>query len=426
MSHLHTPLDLTQQVREFVSEGFRPQFGRLRERFGAEPRWQRLSELGTELWLDTGDLGDADSLWTREFSALTTNNTLLNKEVQKGQYDALIAASARLFGDLHLREQEVILEIAFVLNARHALKLVERFDAYVSVEEHTDLANDVAQAVAYARRYYQICPERFIVKLPFTPAGLLATRILSQEGVPVNHTLGFSARQNYVITRIGRPEYVNVFLGRLGSVMAENKLGNGQYVGERATLASQSAVRHLRETRQIRTRQIGASFREGRQVLDLAGLDVMTMPPKVAQGFLALDVPETEIVDRTGEHYRIEFDEAIDTEALGVDSLWDIDQNLIACVDALEEENLDAFTSDDLVQFFADHGCGDFLPRWTDEQRSASYAEGKIPKLDHWRDALHSGFCAMDSLMNLAGLSSFMADQKAMDDRVRDVIARKS
>ena len=52
-------------------------------------------------------------------------------------------------------------------------------------------------------------------------------RELSAEGLPINHTLGFSARQNYVIARIGRPRYVNVFLGRLGSFVATNELGDG-------------------------------------------------------------------------------------------------------------------------------------------------------------------------------------------------------
>lgn len=52
--------------------------------------WERVRQIGTELWLDTGSIADIEKCWTREFSALTTNNTLLNKEVQTGQYDILI------------------------------------------------------------------------------------------------------------------------------------------------------------------------------------------------------------------------------------------------------------------------------------------------------------------------------------------------
>ncbi|MFB3892456.1 MAG: transaldolase family protein [Phycisphaerae bacterium] len=425
MALVETTPDLAEHVKEFILADFHPRYGQLAETFTSSATWRRLRELGTELWLDTGDIDEAAGLWTREFTALTTNNTLLNKEVQKGQYDDLIASAAKMLREYGLDERRMVLEIAFILNARHALRLVERFDAYVSVEEHTDLADDLALAVQTAKRYHAICPERFIVKLPFTPAGLLATRILSRDGVSVNHTLGFSARQNYAITRIGRPAFVNVFLGRLNSVIADNRLGDGRLVGERATLASQRAVRMLRRARNAPTRQIGASFREGPQVRDLAGINVMTLPPKVARQFLDMGLPPASITDRTGQDLRTTFAPGVDERALRINSLWEIDQPLVRCLDDLERENLDSFAPADLVRFFAGHGCRDFLPDWSADQRARSLAEGKIPRIDNWRSELSSGACAMDSLMNLAGLGSFIADQKAMDDRVRGVLARK-
>src|SRR5439155_10000355 len=109
--------------------------------------------------------------------------------------------------------KDLILEIAFILNAHHGLRLVERFDAMVSVELHTDLAGDVERTVAYGKRYIAICPERFYVKVPLTPAGLLSARQLIAAGVPINFTLGFSARQNYLAALLTKPTFVNVFLG---------------------------------------------------------------------------------------------------------------------------------------------------------------------------------------------------------------------
>lgn len=421
-----TVATLHEHVQQFVLEGFSPQFDREAAHPQTNPVWTRLRELGTELWLDTGDMDDAAANWTREFTALTTNNTLLNKEVQKGQYDELIASSARMLKDFGLDDHEIILEIAFILNARHALKLVERFDAYVSVEEHTDLANDLPAAVEYARRYHAICPQRFIVKIPFTPAGLLATRVLSMDGIPVNHTLGFSARQNYVIARVSRPQFVNVFLGRLNSFVADNGLGSGELVGEKATLASQAAVRGLREAHGTPSRQIGASFRSGVQVRDLVGIDVMTMPPKVSRQFLDMKLRPDQIADMVDEPYQPPLNSDVDPISLRIDSLWQVNDDLVACVDDLEQENLDTFTPQDLVAFFHDHGCGDFMVDWTDQQIATSKAEGKIPKLDNWREQLASGNIALDSLMNLAGLNSFIGDQKAMDERVRDVLRKNN
>jgi transaldolase len=416
--------DLARQVRDFVRVDFSPHFGQRAEHFDSHPTWSRMREIGSELWLDTGNLDDAGALWTREFSALTTNNTLLNREVQTGAYDELIADAAELLADFGLGDRESILEAAFILNARHGLRLVEAFDAYVSVEEHTDLAHDLDAAVDTARRYHAICPERFIIKIPFTPAGLLATRTLAAEGIPVNHTLGFAARQNYLIARIGRPAFVNVFLGRLNALVANNDLGDGAYVGERTLLASQAIVRQLRDQQGIATRQIAASLRNGEQVRDLAGTDVLTMPPKAAQGLLDLGLQPEQLADHTGEDYRPCIATGVDTATLRLGTLWDVTAEFVACVEALEREDLDAMRPDDLVTFFHDNGQGDVFPRWTDEQHRHSADEGKIPNLDHWQHLLANKAIGLDALMNLAGLHSFTTDQAAMDARVASVIKK--
>jgi transaldolase len=413
---------LSQQVHDFVRRGFSAKSGPRAAQFTSETIWKRFRELGTELWLDSGNFHDVSEVWTREFSALTTNNTLLNREIQTGRYDNLILEAAELLsGFPGLSEHEQLLELDFILNATHALHLVERFDAYVSVEEHTDLADDVEKAVQYARRYYAICPERFYVKIPFTPAGLLATRRVRREGIPVNHTLGFSARQNYVVTRLAQPSFVNVFLGRLNSFVADNALGNGDYVGEKATLASQAAIRELRETKGFSTRQIGASFREWEQYVNLAGIDVITAPPKVAEQLVAREDEIPPIRSRIEEKYQPGVKADVDPARIRLDTLWAIDEKLISCLDALEEEDLDAFDPKQLVVFFHTHGCPDLLVQWTKSQVVTSREEGKIPRLENWTNLLKEGRIGLDSLMNLAGLNSFTADQKEMDHHVCEI-----
>lgn len=417
--------ELNRQISQFVRKGLEMHFDELAGSFPGNPVWERLRELHSQLWLDTGSIEDAQKMWTCEFSALTTNNTLLNKEVQKGTYDSFIPEAEKLLAQYpDMTDKQRMLEIAFILNARHALRLVEKFDAHVSVEEHTDLADDVDLAVEYACRYYAICPDRFIIKIPLTPAGLLATRKLATKAIPVNHTLGFSARQNYVIARIGQPAYVNVFMGRLNSFVEKNNLGDGAYVGEKATLASQAAVTKLRNEGFSPSEQIGASFRSGSQIRDLAGIDVMTMPPNVADEFLDLRLKDDQITSKTAEQYTIGIKADVDVDAIRLNTLWDIDDSLIACVDALEQENIESFTPADLIAFFKDHNCPDLFVDWTDSQIQTSAAEGKIPNLDNWKDALAQKNIGLDSLMNLAGLNSFKADQKAMDDKVESVLIK--
>lgn len=414
---------LEEGVREWVLDGFKPQFGKLAETFESNERWDDLQSTGTALWLDTGDLEGARKLWTREFRALTTNNTLLNKEVQRGQYDALVRKTAKRLRELEpaIPRELLVQEIAFVLNAYHGLRLVEAFDAYVSVEEHTDLAHDAELAALYGKRFHAICPQRFIVKLPLTPDGLVAMRALRQAGVPINFTLGFSARQNFLAARFGSPSFVNVFLGRLNSFVAEAKLGSGDGVGEKATAASQEAIAGLRAAGAAQTRQIAASMRSGDQVWTLAGTDVMTMPLAVAEEYLT---SERAAASRRGPHATaIPTDiDAAAHESLGVDCLWDVSAEFRHSVDALMNEDLDRMTGEGIVDFLHGQGVVDFFPRYTPEDARAFAADGKIPKLERWRARLESREIGLDSLFNQSGLYSFAADQKAFDDRVRGLL----
>jgi transaldolase len=148
----------------------------------------------------------------------------------------------------------------------------------------------------------------------------------------------------------------------------------------------------------------------------------MTMPPKVAGEFLGMNVGVEKIRDRTGMEYSLGFDDKLDPEAVRLNTLWAVDDKLVSCVNALENENLDAFTPDDLYEFFKGHNCADVLVRWDDSQIGTSYKEGKIPRLVNWKEALESKAIGLDSLMNLAGLNSFRKDQDAMDDRVKKLL----
>ena len=66
-----------------------------------------------------------------------------------------------------------------MVNCRTALRLVGAFDAGVSVELHPAMAHDAGLSVEYGRRYYAVYPERFIIKVPLTPAGFLSAARLS-------------------------------------------------------------------------------------------------------------------------------------------------------------------------------------------------------------------------------------------------------
>lgn len=386
------------------------------------PLWKSVHATGSELWLDTGDMGAARELWNTSFSALTTNNTLLNKEIQKGVYDTLVAdAAGTLRSEVpSLDDQQVLLEIAFILNAYHGLRLARMFDANVSVELHTALAHDVDRSIVYARRYRELSPDRFIVKLPLTPAGLVAVRRLSASGIPVNFTLGFSARQNYLAALFSRPRYVNVFMGRLNAFVSASAVGNGENVGEKTTLATQRYVRKLRTEGRTSSKLIGASIRSGAQLAAVVGTDVLTMPPKAAGQYR--DAAPSEVRSRVDDDPVVATAKGHSIEEFNGESLWEVSGTFLEALDGLLAKDADQITPQGIVNHFAEAGVGDLLPPWSAEDRNTATKDGKIPVFTTWRSRLAAKQIGLDALMNLSALCSFATDQKALDDRVRGLI----
>lgn len=386
----------------------------------SDPALAKLNRLGTQLWLDTGNLEEASRLWRNEMSALTTNNTLANQVVQTGILDEEIQEAARRIRDIEpsLSEDDLVLDIVFVVNCQIALRLVHAFDALVSVELHPAVGHDIEKTLRYAQRYYNVHPDRFIVKIPLTPEGYCAVARARAEGIPINYTLGFSARQNYLAALLSKPNYVNIFLGRLNAVVADNKLGDGKFVGEKVTLASQAAVRELRAADDtIPTHQIAASMRNAGQMVALAGVDVFTIPPKAVEEFYAQGHSPDDITSQLETDYQVSLN--ADSDRAEIERLWTVDDNFKRFAQELAARGGANLTGDDLRQADKDHGTRLFTG-FTPEEQEAIRAKGKIPETARWQ-----GRAALDDLMTESALQSFIVDQNAFDARIRKLVASR-
>ncbi len=111
--------------------------------------------------------------------------------------------------------------------------------------------------------------ENIVVKIPMTPAGLVATKTLSSEGIAVNVTLIFSPSQALLAAKAGAA-YVSPFLGRLDDI---------SHVG--MELVQQIIA--IYDNYGFSTEVLAASLRHPLHVVEaaLAGADIATMPPKV-------------------------------------------------------------------------------------------------------------------------------------------------
>ena len=97
--------------------------------------------------------------------------------------------------------KETILEICDVANGP------------VSVEVTAlDAGGMCKQGQEYAKWHKHV-----VVKLPTTREGVKACRCLSQQGIPINMTLCFSANQALLVAKAGAT-YVSPFVGRLDDI----------------------------------------------------------------------------------------------------------------------------------------------------------------------------------------------------------------
>jgi transaldolase len=108
-----------------------------------------------------------------------------------------------------------------------------------------------------------------VVKVPMTPEGLVATKKLSGEDIPINVTLIFSASQALLAAKAGAT-YVSPFIGRLDDISNPG-------------MEIVSQIRTIFDNYGISTQILAASLRHPVHFMEAAmvGADVATLPAKV-------------------------------------------------------------------------------------------------------------------------------------------------
>lgn len=163
---------------------------------------------------------------------------------------SLIAKEGRIF-------EEVIAEIASIV------------DGPISGEVKATTV-DAEGMIAEGREIAKIHPN-MVVKIPMTPEGLKAVKVLSAEGIKTNVTLIFSANQALLAARSGAT-YVSPFVGRLDDI----NMAGAELIAE---------IAEIFDVHEIETEIIAASIRTTVHVTEcaLAGADIATVPYKVIE-----------------------------------------------------------------------------------------------------------------------------------------------
>lgn len=184
-----------------------------------------------QIFLDTADVNQIKEAHSWGIlDGVTTNPTLVSK-------------TRRSF-------EECIHEIVSIVNGPISAEVVS-LDAEGMVKE--------------ARELSQI-HDNIVIKIPITPDGLKAIKILSQEGIKTNATLCFSANQAILVAKAGAT-YVSPFIGRLDDIGHEGM----QVVRD---------IVQIYKNYGFKTKVIVASIRHPLHVIDAAkcGADIVTVP----------------------------------------------------------------------------------------------------------------------------------------------------
>ncbi|MEO8159861.1 MAG: transaldolase [Arenimonas sp.] len=166
---------------------------------------QALHELGQSLWLDniTRDMLDDGTLrhYIEAYSVtgLTSNPSIFDAAIEQGgSYDADIRALAArgvaaepLFLELALADLRRAADLFAPVHARSG-----GVDGWVSMEVSPLLVDDIAGSVKAALAIHAAAQrDNLFVKIPATPAGVLAIEEAIFAGVPINVTLLFDWQQ---------------------------------------------------------------------------------------------------------------------------------------------------------------------------------------------------------------------------------------
>jgi transaldolase len=379
---------------------------------------------------DTASSDELASLITTEDGAIigevdgnTANQPLVRKVIERYLEEgepAAWAAQLRQADPRLTRDQLEILLYAIVCG-RAGNDAAKRFAAGrawdVSLQLHMRLGGDAQEAVRVGRLLRRMVPSG-VVKVPFTPHAphcFLIARDLEREGIPVNFTSTFSARQVAAAALLADVTLTNIFMGRINQGL------QAALLGEHVDLEAQRTLLRLRHQLGVKTLLIVASVREWQTFPRVAGCDVFTAPCDAIRGFLEQDeIPAGDVRSQLETSYEDELGiDASVIDALGMQCiarLYRVEPDLIQFMSELRasKDYQTLRDGDELFKRFDQAGFGDlfYTPSAAEWQ---AIRKSKLPVLG---DGL-TGRLPLDTHYTLLADADFDKYQEEMDGLVR-------
>ena len=279
------------------------------------PPTTQLAQLAsmTTLSIDTGDLDVLESFAkTGLITDATTNPLFVSQAGLSGdeRYIAFVDA-AIAYAKANAAGTEAVLELAMDrLAVELGLEIVKLIPGYVSTEVDIRASFDTAESLRRARRIIEMYEaagvdrSRVLVKLAGTWEGIQAARELEKEGITCNITLIFGFIQAVAAAQAGA-RLISPFPGRIKDWAAANGGSPAYEPSEDPGVVEVGRMyKYYKKYGHEKTICMPASWRPSRstpgdkvaehaidEIVALAGVDRMTIPPPLLQQLATTEAP---------------------------------------------------------------------------------------------------------------------------------------
>jgi len=230
------------------------------------------------------DTGDFERMQAFQPQDATTNPSLILKAAQQSNYQALVNSVKAAHPGMNPTDLVDYILVAF------GLEILKIIPGRVSTEVDARLSFDTKGTVAKAKHLialyesHGVDRKRILIKLAGTWEGIAAAKELEAQGIHCNMTLLFSLVQA-AACGAANATLISPFVGRitdwykakLGSNWSDSANGGANDPG----VSSVKRIFHYYKHFGIPTEIMGASFRNTSQILELAGVDLLTISPEL-------------------------------------------------------------------------------------------------------------------------------------------------
>ena len=230
------------------------------------------------------DTGDFERMQAFQPQDATTNPSLILKAAQQSNYQDLVRSVKESHPGMSPTDLVDYILVAF------GLEILKIVPGRVSTEVDARLSFDTKGTVSKAKHLialyesHGIDRKRILIKLAGTWEGIAAAKELEAQGIHCNMTLLFSLIQA-AACGAANAKLISPFVGRitdwykakLGSNWSDSVNGGANDPG----VTSVKRIFHYYKHFGISTEIMGASFRNTSQILELAGIDLLTISPEL-------------------------------------------------------------------------------------------------------------------------------------------------